>query len=217
MPYRKPRVYSGLNAKLSLDTVSTLTSAVKPKVCILNRTTGLPVDIYAHFIVIFFYQYNFSPIPVATAIPQATATPQQPTQPKYWETAAEGKQVYDNVIRNEGNYQPKNQNMLNSIISAIQGGINLVKNFPEMSRMKVSDKYKHAMMNCYASQYGQGGTDIAKLASDLREWNDVRTAANTIDSSQGDNYANLIGRLLGNKYSNGDCNELIQKYIKKNL
>ena len=156
-------------------------------------------------------QNNFSPIPVATAIPQ------QPTQPKYWETAAEGKQVYDNVIRNEGNYQPKNQNMLNSIISAIQGGINLVKNFPEMSRMKVSDKYKHAMMNCYASQYGQGGTDIAKLASDLREWNDVRTAANTIDSSQGDNYANLIGRLLGNKYSNGDCNELIQKYIKKNL
>jgi hypothetical protein len=46
MPYRKPRVYSGLNAKVSLDTVSTLTSVVKPKVCILNRTTGLPVDIY---------------------------------------------------------------------------------------------------------------------------------------------------------------------------
>ena len=55
------------------------------------------------------------------------------------------------------------------------------------------------------------------MASDLREWNDVRTGSNTIDTSKGDNYANLIGRLLGSKYPNGDCNELIQKYIKKTL
>ena len=152
-----------------------------------------------------------------TTIPVVTPVTQQPVHPQYWETATEGKQVYDNIVRNEGNYQPQEQNMLDYGISAIQGGMNLIKNFPEMSKMKVSDKYKHAMMNCNASQYGQGGADIAKLASDLREWNDVRTGSNTIDTSQGDNYANLIGRLLGSKYPNGDCNELIQKYIKKTL
>ena len=153
-----------------------------------------------------------------TPMPQATATPQQvqnSVQSQIWETATEGKQVYDNVVRNEGNYQPQEQKMLDYGISAIQGGMNLIKNFPEMSKMKVSDKYKHAMMNCNASQYGQGGADIAKLASDLREWNDIRTGSNTIDTSQGDNYANLIGRLLGSKYPNGDCNELVQRYIQK--
>ena len=55
------------------------------------------------------------------------------------------------------------------------------------------------------------------LQETRQEWNDVRTGSNTIDTSQGDNYANLIGRLLGSKYPNGDCNELIQKYIKKTL
>ena len=154
---------------------------------------------------------------MSSPTPQTTTVPPQPVQPKYWETAQEGKQVYENVVRNEGNYQPQEQNMLYYGISAIQGGLNLIKNFPEMSKMKVSDKYKHAFVNCKASQYGQGGADIAKLASDLREWNDVRTGSNTIDTSQGDNYANLIGRLLGRKYPNGDCNELIQKYIKKTL
>ena len=166
--------------------------------------------------------YSFGTSNITSAIENhpsmnTTPVPQQPIQPKYWETAQDGKQVYDNVVRNEGNYQPQEQNMLNYGISAIQGGMNLIKNFPEMSKMKVSDKYKHAMMNCNASQYGQGGADVAKLASDLREWNDVRTGSNTIDTSQGDNYANLIGRLLGSKYPNGDCNELIQKYIKKTL
>ena len=46
MPYRKPRVYSGLNAKVLEQHCSTPTSVVKPKVCILNRTPGLPGDIY---------------------------------------------------------------------------------------------------------------------------------------------------------------------------
>ncbi len=31
----------------------------------------------------------------------------------------------------------------------------------------------------------------------------------------GDQYANMIGRLLGSKYPKGDCSELIQRYIKK--
>jgi len=69
-----------------------------------------------------------------------------------------------------------------------------------MRKINFTDKYKHAFMNCNAAQYGKGGADIAKLASDLREWNDVRTGSNTLDSSKGDNYANKVGGLLGSKY-----------------
>ena len=82
-------------------------------------------------------------------------------------------------------------------------------------KLNVTDKYKHAYMNCVAAQYGQGGADIATLASNLREWNDVRTGSNTLDSSQGDQYANKIGRLLGGKYPKGDCDELVQRYIDR--
>ena len=70
-------------------------------------------------------------------------------------------------------------------------------------------------MNCNAAQFGQGGTDIATLTSNLKEWKDVTLGSNTLDSSQGDQYANQIGRLLGSKYPNGDCDELVQRYIKK--
>lgn len=84
-----------------------------------------------------------------------------------------------------------------------------------LKTMNVTDKYKHALMNCNAAQYGQGGADVAKLASDFKEWYDTKTGANTLDSSQGDDYANRIGRLLGSKYPQGDCDVLIQKYIKK--
>ena len=70
-------------------------------------------------------------------------------------------------------------------------------------------------MNCLSSQYGQGGADIAELASNIRETHDRMTGANSLDNSMGDQYANMIGRLLGSKYPNGDCDALVQKYIKK--
>ena len=136
--------------------------------------------------------------------------------PRYWETATDGEQAYNNVVKQEGNFTPPNQNIFSYTQSAIQGGMSLAGNFSEMSKMQVTDKYKHAYMNCAAAQYGQGGADIATLASNLREWNDVRTGSNTLDSSQGDQYANKIGRLLGGKYPKGDCDELVQRYIKKN-
>lgn len=82
--------------------------------------------------------------------------------------------------------------------------------------MNVTDKYKHALMNCQSAQYGQGGSDIAELFSNLRELYDTKSGANTLDSSEGDQYANKIGRLLGSKYPEGDCDELVQRYIKKN-
>jgi rhs family protein len=136
--------------------------------------------------------------------------------PRYWETADDGKKVYDYVVKKEGKVKPKDQNILDYIVSATKGSLNLGKNFFPMRKINFTDKYKHAFMNCNAAQYGKGGADIAKLASDLREWNDVRTGSNTLDSSKGDNYANKVGRLLGSKYPKGDCNALIEKYIKKN-
>ncbi|MBR1601519.1 MAG: hypothetical protein IJ677_08080 [Alphaproteobacteria bacterium] len=137
-------------------------------------------------------------------------------QPRYWENAMDGKKVYKDVVKQEGNFVPPNQNLFDYTKSAIQGGMNIVGNFSNMKKMNVTDKYKHAMMNCNAAQYGQGGADIATLASNLREWNDKRTGSNTLDSSEGDQYANRIGRLLGGKYPKEDCDELIRRYIKKN-
>ena len=137
-------------------------------------------------------------------------------QPRYWENAMDGKKVYEDVVKQEGNFVPPNQNLFDYTKSAIQGGMNIVGNFSNMKKMNVTDKYKHAMMNCNAAQYGQGGADIATLASNLREWNDKRTGSNTLDSSEGDQYANRIGRLLGGKYPKEDCDELIRRYIKKN-
>ncbi len=136
--------------------------------------------------------------------------------PRYWDTEKEGKKIYDYVLQKEGKGNFKNQNLLDYTLSAAKGATNIGKNFIPMKKMKVTDKFKHAVMNCKAAQFGEGGVDIAKLASDLREWLDVKTGSNTLDSSNADDYANKIGRLLGRKYPHGDCNEIIQKYIKKN-
>lgn len=137
-------------------------------------------------------------------------------KPLYWESEEDGKKVYENVVDKEGVASKTKQNILEYLLSAIQGGSYLIENFSDMKKLKVTDKFKHAYMNCNASQYGQGGADIAKLASNLRELFDVRTGSNTLDSSNGDQYANKIGRVLGSKYPNGDCDEIIQKYVKKN-
>ena len=91
----------------------------------------------------------------------------------------------------------------------------MVNNYVNLRNANLTDKYKHAIMNCNAAQYGQGGADIARMASNVREFYDTTTGANTLDSSRGDQYANQIGRLLGGKYPNGDCNELVRKYIQK--
>ena len=49
----------------------------------------------------------------------------------------------------------------------------------------------------------------------LKEW--YESGANSLDSSNADQYANSIGKLLGTKYQNGSCDEYIQKYIQKKL
>ena len=159
--------------------------------------------------------YGFGTSNIGSNIENMQTTSQSQIQPKIWESASDGKKVYDDVVKIEGDYNPKNQGLIDYTASAINGTINLVNNYFPLKDLKVTDKYKHALMNCYASQYGKGGADVAKLASDVREFYDTTTGANTLDNSQGDQYANQIGRLLGSKYPNGDCDELIQRYIKK--
>ena len=78
-----------------------------------------------------------------------------------------------------------------------------------------SAKQIFADINCEAAQYGEGGNDIAKLVSWGKEARDVWTGQNTNDSSASDNYANKIGRLLGTKYPNDDCQVIVKKYIDK--
>lgn len=159
-------------------------------------------------------QSNIENMQQNIASPQLTPN-QQNIQPKYWESAADGKQVYDNVVSIEGDVSPKPQNWLeynNSVINSIP---NIASNYQKLKDAKLTDKYKHAFINCNAAQYGQGGADFVKNIADARELFDIITGTNSIDSSRGDQYANEIGRLLGSKYSTGDCDALVQKYIKK--
>ena len=135
--------------------------------------------------------------------------------PRYWETAADGQQAYNNVVKQEGNFTMPYQRPEFYQLAVAKAVPNMANNYFDLKKLNVTDKYKHAYMNCAAAQYGQGGADIATLASNLREWNDVRTGSNTLDSSQGDQYANKIGRLLGGKYPKGDCDELVQRYIDR--
>ena len=136
--------------------------------------------------------------------------------PRYWENSLDGKKVYDYMMQQEGNFTQPMQRPELYQPSAFSAVPNMIQNYFKLKPLNVTDKYKHAYMNCSAAQYGQGGADIATLASNLREWNDKRTGSNTLDSSEGDQYANRIGRLLGGKYPKEDCDELIRRYIKKN-
>lgn len=135
--------------------------------------------------------------------------------PRYWETAADGKKVYDYMLQKEGNFTPQIQRPELYQYSAISAVPNMVQNYNKLAPQKVTDKYKHAYMNCSAAQYGQGGADVAMLASNLREWYDKKVGKNTLDSSEGDQYANRIGRFLGSKYPEEDCDELVQRYINR--
>lgn len=135
--------------------------------------------------------------------------------PRYWENSADGKKVYDYMLQQEGNFTPPIQRSEFYQLSALKAVPNLIQNYSKLAPQKVTDKYKHAYMNCSAAQYGQGGADVAMLASNLREWYDKKVGKNTLDNSEGDQYANRIGRFLGSKYPEEDCDELIQRYINR--
>ena len=135
--------------------------------------------------------------------------------PRYWENSVDGKKVYDYMMQQEGNFTQPIQRPELYQYSAFSAVPNMIQNYFKLKPLNVTDKYKHAYMNCSAAQYGQGGADMATLASNLREWYDKKSGANTLDSSEGDQYANRIGIFLGSKYPEEDCDELIQRYINR--
>ena len=135
--------------------------------------------------------------------------------PRYWDTAADGEKVWNYVQQQEGNVSPQSQNMFRYGASGIIGGVKTLYNYLTMQPKSYTDKYKHAVINCSASQSGEGGYDLANAFSNFKEDRDISSGGNTIDSSHADQYANKIGRLLGTKYPNGECDELVQRYINK--
>ena len=135
--------------------------------------------------------------------------------PRYWETAADGEKVWNHVLQQEGNVIPNGQKPLGYGLSAILGGIDAVNNYQDLKNARYTDKYKHALINCKAAQSGLGGYDLVNAFSNFKENRDISSGRNTLDSSQADQYANKIGRLLGTKYPNGDCDVIVQNYINK--
>ena len=135
--------------------------------------------------------------------------------PRYWDTAADGEKVWNYVQQQEGNVRPQSQNMFSYGASGVIGGVKTLYNYLTLQPKSYTDKYKHAVINCSASQSGEGGYDLANAFSNFKEDRDISSGGNTLDSSQADQYANKIGRLLGTKYPNGDCGEIVQRYINK--
>ena len=135
-------------------------------------------------------------------------------KPRYWETAQAGKQIYEDVVAHEGIVEPQRQSINNYINSAFNSYA-YMRNKKDALDRNLTDKFKHAFLNCKGSQYGSGGNDMAMILSYGKEGKDLCTGSNTWDASRADNYANKIGRLMGTKYPNRDCDEMLQQYIKK--
>lgn len=93
--------------------------------------------------------------------------------------------------------------------------IKVIKEAAKYRPLALHDKYKHAMVNCLAAQQGTKKALDADDFSRLKEFYYVLSRGNTPEESSEDMYANRIGRYLGFKYPQGDCDELVQRYIKK--
>ena len=91
----------------------------------------------------------------------------------------------------------------------------LTQDYLKYRPLKLNDKFKHAVMNCRAAQRGMKGVFRANNLSLLKEKSDVLLGSNTLDESNADMDANLTGRYLGIKYPNEDCDELVERYIKR--
>ncbi len=135
--------------------------------------------------------------------------------PQYWEELYKGKKIYDNVVEQEGEHYPETQSPSDYRMSAIESAYELSKKYNKIKDYVWTDKFKHALLNCLAAQYGQGGYDVATAFANAKEMFDLVRFDNTLEESQGDQYANKIGRLLGTKYPTEDCETLISPYIKK--
>ena len=137
--------------------------------------------------------------------------------PYNWNRPEEGKRLLDYVIEKEQGLSERNivENSRNSLYFNYAPWAGLVTDYFKYKKLPYNDKYKHAVMNCRAAQYGNGGMLSAQVLSGLKEFYDVKSGNNTTDESEADNYANQAGRFLGYKYPEGDCDEMVGRYIKK--
>ena len=137
--------------------------------------------------------------------------------PYNWNRSEEGKRLLDYVIEKEQGLSKRNivENSRNSLYFNYAPWAGLVTDYFRYKKLPYNDKYKHAVMNCRAAQYGNGGMLSAQVLSGLKEFYDVKSGNNTTYESEADNYANKIGRFLGYKYPEGNCDEMVGRYIKK--
>ena len=91
----------------------------------------------------------------------------------------------------------------------------IVNDASDIYNKKFNDKYKHAYINCINAQQGTKNTLWADYLSRLKEIYDIYSKNNTREESEKDMDANLTGRFLGLRYPDGDCDELVQRYYKK--
>ncbi len=134
--------------------------------------------------------------------------------PTYWDTAYQGKKIFDYVSRVEGLFEPIRQAPSAYLSSLFYAGDKMAKHYSLLKNLALTDKYKHALLNCYGAQYGAAGNFVATGFSFVKEVSDIVLGKNTLDTSLGDNYANKIGRLLGTKYPEEACEDLVPKYIR---
>ena len=87
--------------------------------------------------------------------------------PRYWDTAADGEKVWNYVQQQEGNIRPQSQNMFSYGASGVIGGVKTLYNYLTLQPKSYTDKYKHAVINCSASQSGEGGYDLANAFSNF--------------------------------------------------
>ena len=125
--------------------------------------------------------------------------------------------TFDKMMQNEGMLTDKeiaDRTRKHSIVD-LGSIIEAYNNYRQYAPIKYNDKYKHAMLNCLAAQRGTGGLLAVDVLSRLKEGYDIKSKRNTLEESNEDSKANEIGRYLGYKYPNGDCDEMVRQYIKK--
>lgn len=125
-------------------------------------------------------------------------------------------EAYAKMLEKEGEIPPSTfaDRARNSHIIGL-ATFGIIKDYAKYRPIKYNDKYKHAMINCLAAQRGIKDGIRAENYSRLKEFYDVSSGTNTPIESSEDIYANSIGRYLGTKYPQGNCDELVQRYIKK--
>lgn len=150
-------------------------------------------------------------------------------KPKHENYMADVKKIGNNIwlnaypnlqkaIKQEGNITQEDLKSLarRGVFTPLLAPLSIAKDFAKFRFTKnMTDKYKHAYINCINTQRGLMNSMWTENLSGLKEYYDVKSGSNTPIESYEDMDANLTGNFLGIKYPDGDCDELVQRYFKK--